>query len=104
MGANARIMERLIRTRQLQSVDELCQYLDYTVKISDFAQVNELPSVVIYDLEFRRKQFEKQRSCNEDDFHLANFFLKKKVPVFRQDAHSHPRRRPDHTRQNMLGL
>ena len=45
VGANARIMERLIQTRQLQSVDELCQYLDYTVKISDFAQVNELPRV-----------------------------------------------------------
>ena len=60
IGANARIMERLIRSRQLQSADQICQYLDYTVKFSDYAQVNELPSVMVYDLEFRRKQYERQ--------------------------------------------
>ena len=99
VGANARIMERLIRSRQLQSVDELCQYLEYTVKFSDFAQVNELPSVMLYDLEFRRKQFEKQRAWNEDDFHLANFFLKKKSPSNQPSVHSQPRRRSDQNRR-----
>ena len=53
VGANARIMERLIRTCQLQSVDELCQYLDYTVKISDFAQVNENSVEICWDFNNR---------------------------------------------------
>ena len=103
VDANARIMERLIRSRQLQSVDELCEYLDYTVKISDFAQVNELPSVMLYDLEYRRKQFERQRSWNEDDFHLANFFLRKKDISNHQGFHNQPRLYPSWY-QSLLGL
>ena len=47
----------------------------------DYAQVNELPSVMPYDHGYMRKQSTKRRKLGEDDMHLANFH-----PVRQRDA------------------
>ena len=93
VGANARIMQKLVRSHQLQSTEALCAYLEHTIRVSDYAQVNSLPSVMVYDHEYRRKQAEKNRSWEEDDFHLANFFLRRKEQNSRTDYNQ--RRRSD---------
>ena len=85
-GANARIMKTMIRNGSLQTPDEMCEYLDYVETVSDYAQVNTLPSVLLYDHEFRRRQAEKNRPWDCEDFHLANFYLCKKDSVPRDTS------------------
>ena len=74
VGANARILQELIRKGTIQSLDDVDTYLQYNIIFSDYAQVNELPSVLVYDHEFCRKQHAQSRPWDQDDFHLANFF------------------------------
>jgi len=78
VGANARIMKQLITSGVLSSNEDLFSYLDFTETIGDYAQVNTLPSLMVYDHEFRRRQAEKGRPWDVEDFHLANFHLRKK--------------------------
>ena len=106
VGANARIMEKMVRSHQLQSPEEICAYLNYTAKFSDYAQVMEIPSVMIFDHEYRKRQAEKSRSWDEDDFHLSSFYLKKKEPARRDQSYNHRRSsdRPLPVVRDMNGL
>ena len=62
----------------------------------DYAQVNELPSVMTYDHEYRSKQSTKKRKWGEDDIHLSNFYLVRQRdalrsrPPFNHGTHPHP--------------
>ena len=85
VGANARIMKQLITSGVLSSREELCSYLDFTETIGDYAQVNTLQSLMVYDHEFRRHQAEKGRLWDVEDFHLANFHLRKKDQTLVKD-------------------
>ena len=78
VSANARVMSRLIREGSLTGQDELCSYLDFIESVGNYAQVNTTASVMLYDHEFRRKQAEKNRPWDCEDFHLVNFILQKK--------------------------
>ena len=71
-------MKQLINSGVLSSQEELCSYLDFTETIGDYAQVNTQQSLMVYDHEFRRRQAEKGRPWDVEDFHLANFHLRKK--------------------------
>ena len=83
VGANARIMARMIKDGTLKSNEAILDYLDYTMDFADYAHVNDLASVMIYDHEYRRKQHRKGRKWGEDDIHLANFHLRRKSDTFR---------------------
>ena len=65
-------------------MEDVTAYLQYNIVFSDYAQVNELSSALIYDHEFRRKQHVQSKPWDQDDFHLANFHLCKKDPRFAQ--------------------
>ena len=78
ISANARIMSKLISEGNLKSNSDIQDYLQYTMDFGDYAQVNELPSVMTYDHEYRRKQSVKSRAWGADDIHLANFYLVRK--------------------------
>ena len=67
--------QELIRNGSIQSLEEVDQYLQYNIVFSDYAQVNDLPSVLVYEHEFRRKQHEKSKPWDQDDFH---FHLRRK--------------------------
>lgn len=45
----------------------------------DYAQVNELESVMTHDHEYRRKQSQKGKKWREDDIHLTNVYLVRKT-------------------------
>ena len=94
VGANARIMKRFVHNGALSTPEELCAYLEYVEMFSDYAQVNTLSSVMSYDHAFRRMQAEKNRPWDSEDFHLANFCLRKKdQPSHRGDFVSNSRGR-----------
>ena len=80
VGANAKILQELIRKGSIQSLEDVDAYLQYNVIFSDYAQVNELSSVLVFDHDFRRKQHVQTKPWDQDDFHLANFHLRKKDP------------------------
>ena len=90
VGDNARILQELIRKGTIQSLDDIDQYLQYNIVFNDYAQVNELSSVLIYDHEFCRKQHEKSRPWDQDDFHPANFHLRRKEHSSRPGAPASP--------------
>ena len=86
VGANARILQELIQKGSIQSLEDVTAYLQYNIIFSDYAQVNELSSALIYDHEFRRKQHVQSKPWDQDDFHLANFHLRKKDPASRSQT------------------
>ena len=94
IGANARIMAQLINDGRLSSTNDILDYLDYTAIFSDYAQVNEVESLMLYDHEFRKKQFRKSRSWGEDDLHLSNFYLQRRREVSRKPEKQRPSDRP----------
>ena len=78
VSANARIMRQLINDGTLGTKGDILSYLDYVETVGNYAQVNTIFSVMIYDQEFRRKQAEKRRSWDCEDFYLAKYLLVKK--------------------------
>ena len=103
ISANARIMSKLILDGDLKSSPEILDYLQYTMDFGDYAQVNELPSVMTYDHEYRRKQSTKKRKWGDDDIHLANFYLVRQRdavrsrPPFNNATHPRPPRLLDNS-------
>ena len=77
LSANARIMARLILEGRLRTEDIL-DYLEYTADIGDYAQVCDIPSVMLYDQEYRKKQARKGAKWGTADIHLSTFYLQKK--------------------------
>ncbi len=78
LSANARLMAKMITDGQLKSQADILSYLEYTANIGDFAQVCEVPSVMIYDKEFRKKQARIGQKWNDDDIHLATYYLNRR--------------------------
>ncbi len=83
ISANARVMTKLITEGALKSQDDILSYLQYCMDFGDYAQVNEIESVMLYDHEYRKKQFRTDRKWGEDDVHLVNFYLQRKRDTFR---------------------
>ena len=75
---NARIMAKLIREGRMSGQEEILSYLQYTMDIGDYAQVCHVGSVMVYDNEYRKKQWSKGRKWGDDDVHLATFYLQRK--------------------------
>ena len=75
LSTNARIMAKLIREGRLRSQEELLDYLKYTADVGDYAQMCELPSVLLYDKEYRKKQARRKTKWGSDDTHLSTFYL-----------------------------
>ena len=61
ISANARIMAKLITDGILKSQEDTLSYLEYTMDFGDYAQVNEIESIMIYDHEYRKKQCRTNR-------------------------------------------
>ena len=78
MGANARIMQKLVSDNKLASHEDISCYLQYVADVSDYAQVCEWESLMVYDNEYRKKQVSQNRRWGEDDIHLATFYLQRK--------------------------
>lgn len=76
--ANARILTELISRREISTMEEVKQYLDYTIKIGDFARENYVNSVMRFDDKFRKMQAEKGCSWDTDDpFLMHNNLVKR---------------------------
>ena len=67
-------------TNEVNILQNFVPFNENLMIFSDYAQVNELSSALIFDHEFRRKQHAQSRPWDQDDFHLANFHLRKKDP------------------------
>ena len=78
IGANARIMMKLLATGKLSSHDDVMTYLQYVADFGDYAQTCELDSLMLYDHEYRKKQAAGGRKWGEDDIHLCTFYLRRK--------------------------
>ena len=78
ISANARIMAKMISDGVLKSNQDVLDYLEYVMDFGDYAQVNEIESVMLYDHEYRKKQSRKRSKWGSDDIHLANFYLQRK--------------------------
>ena len=89
ISANARVLAKLITEGALKSQEDILAYLEYNMDFGDYAQVNEIESVMIYDHEYRKKQCRTNRKWGEDDIHLANFYLQRKRDSFRARSHGH---------------
>lgn len=61
ISANARILTRYIRRGMRQS--EIIKYLLYTVKLGDYLQVSDAPSVMVLDDDHRRNVSHGDTSC-----------------------------------------
>ena len=95
ISSNARIMSKLITDGKLSSQQQMLDYLQYTADFGDYAQTCEIPSLMVYDQEYRRKQATSDRSWGEDDIHLCTFYLHRKQ---RSDKRHQPHNRAN--RQN----
>ena len=78
IGANSRIMIKLIRDGKLGTNNDILSYLEYVSDFGDYAQVNEISSLMVYDHEYRKKQARLDRKWGEDDLHLVNFYLQRR--------------------------
>ena len=75
ISANARIMSKLITDGKLSTQQQVLEYLQYTADFGDYSQTCELPSLMVYDQEYRRKQAITDRAWGADDVHLCTFYL-----------------------------
>ena len=58
IDANAKIMDQLIVSGRLKSQSDISDYLAGTVKIAGLVEVFTWPSVIQYDNEYRKRQFQ----------------------------------------------
>ena len=85
-------MAKMISDGVLKSNQETLDYLEYVMDFGDYAQVNEIESVMLYDHEYRKKQSRKRSKWGSDDIHLANFYLQRKNMF--QRSRQNPNRPP----------
>ena len=78
IAANAKIMDRLIEQGYLKSPSDISDYLLYTVKIAELVETFTWVSVVQYDNEYRKHQFEYGFRWGSDSQHLHSRFLKQR--------------------------
>ena len=95
ISANARILSKMIRDGNMKSHDDILAYLQSNIDLGDYAQVNELSSIMVYDHEYRRKQSQTGQKLGQDDVHLANFYLVRKQDQYRPRPSNRPPRLVD---------
>ena len=75
---NAKIMDQLIVSGQLKSQSDISDYLAYTVKIAELVEAFTWPSVIQYDNEYRKRQFQYGFRWGSDSQHLHRRFFKQR--------------------------
>ena len=78
IAANAKIMDRLITLDRLKTNDDILDHLSYTVKIGELIETFTWVSVLQYDNEYRKRQFEYGFRWGSDSQHLHSRFLKQR--------------------------
>lgn len=78
-AANAKIMATLIHTGKLGTKQEIDDYLAYTVKVSELFEVFDVPSVMLYDNQYRVLQNRNGFRWGRDSEHLHSRFLKSRI-------------------------
>ena len=78
ISANARILKKLIEQKEIVSLEQVIEYMEYTAKLGDHAVKNTIASVMRYDDKFRSEQVEKARKWDEDDPFLMHNNLEKR--------------------------
>ena len=78
IAANAKIMDQLIVSSQLNSESDISYYLAYTVKIVESIETFTWPIVIQYDNEYRKRQFQYGFRWGSDSQHLHSRFLKQR--------------------------
>lgn len=76
-AANARILYQLIKDKSLDLIS-MPEYLAYTVKISQLADMYEWVTVLLYDREYRRQQASLGHPWGVDNPHLYQVYLQHK--------------------------
>ena len=85
IAANAKIMDQLIVSGQLKSQSDISDYLAYTVKIEELVEAFTWPSVIQYDNEYRKRQFQYGNRWGSDSQHLHSRFFKQRGLVGSQN-------------------
>ena len=86
ISANARILLELIDRKEIVSMDEVKQYIEYTEKIGDHARENTIASVMRFDNKFRIEQARKSWDWDRDDPFLMHNNLTKRSTPYGQKA------------------
>ena len=95
-AANLRIMFTLIREEKLQQ-GNLFQYLAYTVKVSEMAQVYTWQSILLYDQAYRKAQARENFKWGSDTPHVDRLHLRFREPKINLKPGSKA------TKQNLMG-
>lgn len=97
-AANVRIMYQLIMDGTLH-MNNIPDYLAYTVKVSQLAECYEWVSVLAYDREYRRLQAALDYTFGTDNPHLYTVYLQRKpLPSSRgSTSRGNPNPRPSAT-------
>ena len=77
ISANSRILSKMITDGNTDS-NKILQYLEYCEKFGDFAQACEVESVMVYDNEYRKWQYDKSAEWGQDNTHLTLYYLRRK--------------------------
>ena len=78
VGANSKIMHKLIQKGTLSSPSDIQDFLSYTVKVSELLESYTLISVLHYDDQYRKLQHEYKFRWGSDSQHLHTRFLKRR--------------------------
>ena len=84
ISANSRILSKMIADGNTDS-NKILQYLEYCEKFGDFAQTCEVESVMVYDNEYRKWQYDKSAEWGQDNTHLTLYYLRRKALPSRRD-------------------
>lgn len=75
ISANARIMKCMLDRGELNDINSLLAYLDFTEQIGEYLQIYTTSSVMLYDHRFREKQYKGECKWGIPDIHAINFYL-----------------------------
>ena len=74
-------MHKLSNTGKLSGPSQIADYLSYTVKVAELLESHTLASVVLYDKEYRKLQYQYGFRRGSDSQHLHARFLVKRHPL-----------------------
>ena len=77
IAANSRILIKLIENGEIESLEQVKQYAQYSAKIGEFAQIYRTNSVMLHDHEYIQQQASRDFTWGTDDVHMALFYLVK---------------------------
>ncbi|KAI8490456.1 hypothetical protein Bbelb_317240 [Branchiostoma belcheri] len=78
-AANAKIMAKLIQSNKLATKQDVEDYLAYTIKVSKLLEVFDVPSVMLYDNQYRILQNRHGFRWGSDSEHLHSRFLRTRM-------------------------